>query len=200
MNDVNFWEKAWSKNSINPTNNFARRSYKLIKTKKLKTLLDLGCGLGSDSIYFSNKGLEVIAIDQSEKSIEILRKRNNKIKSIVKDIKDLKLRSNSIDVIYAHLSLHYFDDKTTTKIFNNLYRIMNKNGLFFVKCKSVEDKLFGKGEKIAENIYKETHLRHFFTKEYMEEKLEKFKIIKIRRTSSVYHEYKSSFIEAIATK
>jgi len=37
-------------------------------------------------------------------------------------------------------------------------------------------------------------------KEYMREKLSKFEIIKIRKTSSIYHSYKSSFIEAVAKK
>ena len=57
-----------------------------------------------------------------------------------------------------------------------------------------------KGKKIAENMYEKGHTRHFFSKEYMAEKLEKFKIIKIRKTSSVYHDDKSNFIEGIATK
>ena len=98
------------------------------------------------------------------------------------------------------MSLHYFDDKTTDKIFNNLHLALKKQGLLFIKCKSIDDALFGKGQKIAENMYKKGHTRHFFSKEYMSEKLKKFKVIKISKTSSVYHNYKSAFIEAVATK
>lgn len=77
---------------------------------------------------------------------------------------------------------------------------MKNKGLIFVKCKSVDDALFGKGQRISENMYKKGHTRHFFSKEYMSKKLQKFKIIKISKTSSVYHNYKSAFIEALATK
>ncbi len=46
-------------------------------------------------------------------------------------------------------------------------------------------------------MYKKDHIRHFFSKNYMKEKLNKFKI---RKTSSIYHNYKSAFIEAVAKK
>lgn len=69
-----------------------------------------------------------------------------------------------------------------------------------MKCKSTDDSLFGKGKRLGENMYKKSHIRHFFTKKYMTENLKKFRIIKVRKTSSVYHEYKSAFIEAAAEK
>jgi len=200
MSESNYWKNKWSNRPSEPATNFAKRAYKLIKTKNLKTLLDLGCGDGRDSIYFSNKGLKVTAVDFSESGIEELKARQNRIDCVLKDIRNVNFPKNSFDVIYAHLALHYFDDKTTSNIFDNLYKILKKGGLIFIKCKSTDDPLFGKGEKVGENMYKKGHIRHFFTKEYMTEKLRGFKIIKIRRTSSVYQEYKSAFIEAVATK
>lgn len=162
--------------------------------------MDLGCGDGRDSIYFSNKGIKVTALDFSKSGISKLREQNNKINCIFEDIKNINFKENSFDVIYAHLSLHYFDDKNTSKIFNNLHKILKRGGLIFVKCKSTDDALFGKGKKIRKNMYKKDRIRHFFTKEYMTEKLKRFKIIKARKTSSVYHKCKSVFIEAIAAK
>ncbi len=200
MNNKDYWENKWLSRPKEPANNFAVRAYKIIKSKKLKTFLDLGCGDGRDSVYFFDKGLKVTAVDFSASGIKKLKSQNPKINCILSDIRKMKIKANSFDVIYAHLSLHYFDDTTTRKIFNNLYSILKKNGLLFVKCKSVDDALFGKGQKIAENTYKKGHTRHFFSKEYMAEQLKKFKVIKISKTSSVYHSYRSAFIEAIATK
>ena len=200
MSESNYWKNKWSNRRSEPATNFAKRAYKLIKTKNLKTLLDLGCGDGRDSIYFFSKGLQVTAVDFSKSGIRKLKARQNRINCILKDIRNINFTENSFDVIYAHLALHYFDDKTTSKVFNNLYKILKRGGLIFIKCKSTDDVLFGRGEKVGDNMYKEGHIRHFFTKEYMIEKLRRFKIIKVRRTSSVYHEYKSAFIEAVATK
>lgn len=200
MNESNYWKNKWSDRPLEPANNFARRAYVLVKSKKLKSLLDLGCGDGRDSIYFSNKGLLVTSVDFSESGIAKLKTQSQKIKCIAEDIRDIDFPDNSFDVIYAHLSLHYFDDESTSKIFDNLFRILKKGGFIFIKCKSVDDALFGKGEKVGENMYKKGHIRHSFTKDYMTKKLKSFKIIRVRKTSSVYHEYKSAFIEAIATK
>jgi SAM-dependent methyltransferase len=200
MSEADYWKNMLSNRPFEPANNFAKRAYKLIEARNLKTLLDLGCDDGRDSIYFSNKGLQVTAVDFSESEINKLKSQNAKINCLLADIRNIKFLENSFDVIYAHLSLHYFDDETTSKIFDNLYKILKKGGLFLVKCKSTDDPLFGQGEKVGENMYKKGHVRRFFTKEYMTEKLKNFKIIKVRKTSSVYDQYKSSFIEAVATK
>lgn len=205
MDQEGYWETKWENRKNEPVNNFARRSYSLIKNKGLKILLDLGCGDGRDSIYFAKGGMKVTAVDFSRGGINILKRQINqkKIKNIAPvccDVRKMKFKENSFDVIYAHLSLHYFNDKDTTKIFNKLHKILKKNGLLFIKCKSTEDALYGKGKKIGENMYIKGHLRHFFNKNYMKEKLRKFKILKMIKTSSVYHEYRSSFVEAIATK
>ena len=206
MDQKKLWQTKWSdKTSQLPPNNFAIRAYMLIKPKH-KTLLDLGCGTGRDSLYFAHKGLKVTAADWSQSGLDQLQKLAEKRKVanlgvIQQDISKLTFKPNSFDVIYAHLSLHYFDDKITREIFGKLHNVLKKDGLLFVKCKSTDDMLYGQGREIEKNMYeRENHVRHFFDKDYMTALLAKFQIIKVRKSSSVYHSYKSSFIEAIAKK
>ncbi len=205
MDQKKLWEKNWeNRRGLLSASNFAIRSHKFIE-KKHRKLLDLGCGNGRDSFYFAQKGLQVTAVDWSKNCLdqlfELSKKKNVKIKVVHQSIPQLKIKQNSIDVVYAHLSLHYFDNKTTKNIFNKIYRALRKNGLFFLKCKSTEDELYGKGRKLEDNMYVfKNHIRHFFDKDYTRTQLEKFQIIKMRKTSSTYHNYKSSFIEAIAKK
>ncbi|MDO8561294.1 MAG: class I SAM-dependent methyltransferase [bacterium] len=200
MSERKYWENKWASSENKPPNEFAKRAYAAIRKRNHKTLLDLGCGDGRDSRYFAGKGLRVSALDFSRSGIENLKSLHPAIKTYLADIRRLKFKRDSFDIIYAHLSLHYFNDKETTEIFKNLYRLLKKGGLIFVKCKSTDDALSGKGKKIGPDMYHKEHLRHFFSKEYMTGKLKKFKILKLRKTSSVYHTYKSSFIEATATK
>jgi SAM-dependent methyltransferase len=197
---TNYWEEKYSNRPHEPATRFAKRAYKLMKANNHKTLLDLGCGSGRDSIYFFNRGLKVTALDSSQIGINKLRSQNEKINSLLEDIRNIKFKENSFDVIYAHLSLHYFDDETTKRIFDNLYRNLKRGGFIFARCKSTEDSLFGQGKKIGENMYKKEHVRHFFTKEYMAEKLREFKIVKISKISFSRGGNKSSFIDAVATK
>lgn len=207
MSTSQYWQNKWVKQTRESVNNFARRSYTFIKDKNCQTLLDVGCGSGRDALYFHRKGLQVTALDFSRSGIEQLKARNPEIECRQQDIQHAQFKPNSFNVIYAHLSLHYFDDQTTTKIFNKLHRWLKKGGYIFIKCKSTDDSLYGKGKKVGPDMYwknhdakQEDHVRHFFSKKYMQKKLRQFKIIKIRKTSSTYHLYKSSFIEAVATK
>lgn len=205
MNDQEYWRVKFDKKGAKGANNFALSCFYEIKDKNFKTLLDCGCGDGRDSLYFAGKGLDVTSVDFSKSGLEnlrgqILKKGIVNIQVLETDIEEINLENNSFDAIYCHLSLHYFDDETTNKIFDRLFGILKKDGRFFIKCKSIDDKLYGKGIKIGEDMYKEEHIRHFFSMDYMKEKLEKFQILKIRKTSSRYAGYKSDFIEAIATK
>ncbi len=207
MDQKQLWLGKWKRIPTKlPPTNFARRAYRVIEQGGHKTLLELGCGNGRDSIFFARKGLKVTAVDFSKSGLGELealanKKRLTNIKTVEQDISRLKFKPNSFDVIYAHLSLHYFDDKTTKNIFHNLHSILKKGGLLFVKCKSTDDALFGQGRKIGENMYLlRDHIRHFFSKEYMLSLLPEFDTVNVRKTASIYFKYRSSFVEATAKK
>lgn len=209
MNQQDLWNTKWSKldNRLSATN-YSKKVYKFLKNKNIKSILDLGSGDGKDSLYFSKKRIQVTSVDFSKeamnKLIKIINdKKIDNIKTIVADIKNLNL-NDKFDVIYANLSLHYFDDKTTTKIFSNLLKLLNKNGYLFVRCKSIDDPLYGIGDEIEKNVFNNKgKIQHFFSKDYLQEKLKGYSLIKIKRTYSKHLTMEkgvvnSYFVEAIA--
>jgi len=208
-NQQEHWNSIWQeKPPVGDLNQFAKNALDLIKERNLKTILDLGCGDGRDTLFFANNGMRVTACDFSEKALSKLKKQiyekstpnvECKVLDISKDLKSFS--DNSFDAVYAHLTLHYFKNKETTQIFKELNRILKKEGLLFAKVKATDDALYGRGKEIEKDMFiHEGHIRHFFSKEYLQEKLKGFNVTKIRKTSEVYHSYKSNFIEAIATK
>ena len=169
------------------------------------SLLDLGCGRGDDSVHFAQRGCTVTAIDISSANIDYAKEAAGKagvtLKALQHDLtQTLPFNNASFDAVYAHLSLHYFDDATTKVLFADIYRVLKPGGLFFVKCKSVDDPLYGKGERVDKDMYVDGHVRHFFSEEYMRECLKDFHIERIEKTASTYVDYESAFIEAIARK
>ena len=56
------------------------------------------------------------------------------------DIKEkLPFEDNSIGLINANLSIHYFDMENTIKIFNEIHRVLKPNGLFIGRIKNEKD-------------------------------------------------------------
>lgn len=191
MNQKGTWEKLYEKKNRYGTEpcQFAIKALKWMKKIKGNKILDLGCGEGKDSIFFAKNGYEVFSLDCSERAIKSFEEniaKNNVQKlvhSIVYDIsKPLKFDDKTFDIVFAHLSLHYFDDKTTTKIFNEIQRVLKIGGLLFVRVKSTEDPLYGKGKKIDYDMFEFGHIRHFFSKEYLIRKSKGFKILSIKQT------------------
>ena len=206
-----YWKKRTERKEKRDPTEFAKQCAEFLRDKSSKTLLDLGCGDGRDSIFFAKQGYEVTAADVSPVALQILQKKINEekittIRIIEQNLQNLQFPENSFDVIYAHLSLHYFLDEQTEQIFKKLQKMLKSDGFLFIKCKSTEDEEFGKGKEVEKNVFvtEENYVRHFFDEEYMKQKLSNFKIIKTEKTKGTYEglqgEKTSHFIEAIATK
>lgn len=141
--------------------------YKDVLNKCKTKVLDLGCGVGNDSLYLTEKGFDVIACDYSDIAIEKINKEFNNVETKIVDIsKRLPFEDNSFDLIIADLSLHYFDENTTKNIMREIKRILTPNGYLIARVNSVEDINHGagQGKKLEENFYYvEGYNKRFFT-------------------------------------
>lgn len=192
-----YWNGNWEQweNSGKPSS-FAQTCLAKIKEKGCLTLLDVGCGGGRDSVFFAGNGLNVTALDVSDTALSKIT--DPRIEKICHDTATFDF-SVSFDVIYAHLSLHYFDDLQTRAIVGRIFASLKQGGLFCMRCKSVRDPLFGKGRKIGENMFVSDHFRHFFDVSYAASLLNAFSKTDIRETAEDYYG-KSAFIDCIAEK
>ena len=203
---ANYWNQKWdqaSSESLGP-NPFAEEALSKItehfgRTKNIH-LLDLGAGSGKDSRFFAQHPISVSAIDVSKHALSIIAANNPDITTEQQDFLDLRLPSQKYDVVYAHLSLHYFDDDTTREILKTIRSTLKPDGLFFVKVKSIKDWQYGQGTQLAPNVFKDGHIRHFFTVESLSALLDGFAIKKIGETSDTYNGHQHGFVEAVVAK
>lgn len=93
-------------------------------------ILDLGCGFGSNCRDFTKRGAaHVIGIDISSKMIEVAKRENVHplIEYRIMDIMDISKLTQSFDLIFSSLALHYIKDfETLTK---NIYDKLNPGGV-----------------------------------------------------------------------
>ncbi len=173
---------------------------------KSAKVLELGCGVGSDSIYFADNGFKVIATDFSSEVIK--QNTDNYIKSDVEySVLDmsapLPFKQDNFDVVYSHLALHYYDHETTSSIVTEVHRVLKTNGVFAFACKSTSDPHFGEGEQVEKDVFisPKGHARHFFSIDYTRSLLNNlFSINMLKEIKSDYPNDKSVFIYCVALK
>ena len=110
--------------------NFVLKKY--IKNQKNKRLLDIGCGDGRDTIYFSKK-IDSTGIDKSNAAIKFLQ---NKY-STKKRISFLRINLNNLnfsklkeyDYVYMRFLFHAINSVSENNLLNNLRR--SKKKLYF---------------------------------------------------------------------
>ncbi|WP_069167399.1 class I SAM-dependent methyltransferase [Nocardia altamirensis] len=174
-----------------------------------KSLLELGCGQGADSVWFAERGVRVCAADFSGTAIH---KAERTAKSAGVDIEfrahDLSsgqlpvFGTDLFDAVYGHLSLHYFTTAATTRLVAAIARALQPEGFLAFAVKSVNDRLYGEGEELGENTFRRHgHLRHFFSTTYVEQLLADWEIRCLDERSAFYQSAQpSSIIHVLAKK
>lgn len=142
-NSKEYWNNGyWEDNIKNNKTDFLKDSWmekyseEIMKIESKKAI-DLGCGIGQDTKWLLSKGFDVISCDISDIALNKLKELILDSNTMQIDIKEkLPFEDNSIGLIDANLSIHYFDMENTTKIFNEIYRILKPNGLFIGRMNS----------------------------------------------------------------
>lgn len=181
MNIQKYWEGKHKKYNladwIEKPSLFAEFAVKYFP--KQGKVLDLGAGQGQDSRYFSSLGYEVISTDLSDWALEVSKKHARDHKLDI-DFQKLDLSKGllpyddeSFDVVYASLSLHYFDDKITEKLFSEIRRILKKDGVVAILLNNIIDPKTQYLTKIADGLFvnPEGILRRFFSLDYLKNKV-----------------------------
>lgn len=123
------------------------------------SVLDVGTGQGQDAIHFQRLGYAVTATDYSDVALCSAKEKNNKVNFIKMDTgRGLNFKDNSFDIVYSHMSLHYFDMEITRAIFKNIYKILKPGGVFAMIANTVDDPESYSNDQVAIgiNFYKTT--------------------------------------------
>jgi SAM-dependent methyltransferase len=170
-------------------------------------VVELGCGQGYDAVELASRGFLLTAVDLSAVALRKVRDLANR-KSVTLTIKAVDLSNppypwpdSTFDGIYSYLSLHYFDDAMTARIFSEIRRLISPRGVFVFTVRSIKDPLFGRGLNIGPNLYRSNdHVRHFFTIPYLMTLLANWHIEQIDELTGHYTNpsYNDSLIRVVA--
>jgi len=101
--------------------------------------LDLGTGPGTQAIQLTRRGFEVTGVDLSENAIDKAQKLSDKVNFIVDDILDSKLGDKQFDYVFDRGCFHVLPVKERQEYVKEIKRILNDNGILFLKCFSIKE-------------------------------------------------------------
>lgn len=172
-NYLGMWDNWAKKRASFPVYDNWLDDYKELLMKYKDTeILDLGCGIGADTLYLIERGFHVLSCDFSREALNSIQKNIVGSKTKYFDMFDsFPFADESYSVIIADLSLHYFDDTTTTHIMKEIKRILKEDGILLSRVASTNDVNFGAGvgKQLEKNFYFEgDYTKRFFDKEDVE--------------------------------
>jgi len=166
---VKMWNNWSKKRASVPVYDNWLDDYNVILTENKDTeILDLGCGIGANTLYLIEKGFNVLSCDFSEEAMKSIRENipNSKTKYLDM-LEEFPFDDESYSLIIADLSLHYFDNKTTIHIMNEIRRILKKNGILLSRVASTNDFNFGAG--VGEQLEKKFYFEGDYTKRFFDQ-------------------------------
>lgn len=148
---------------------------KLIESKKLKPgkHLDVGCGTGTNVIYFAKNGFDSIGVDISRVAIERAKEKASKAnvntKFFVGDVLDLSFLDGKFDLITDLGCFHHQEEKDYPKFLKQITNKLKTGGTYLLVC-------FSKNDKFVVGPYKfsESDIRKIFSKKFVIKNVKEF--------------------------
>lgn len=161
MNDKAYWKKYYEThpNPVEPST-FAKFTSGFMNSSK--SLIELGCGNGRDSVFFARNNIYVTAVDQIESEMDYLNKKYSlyNLDFQADDFTNLSLETE-YDYVYSRFTMHSIREEQESKVFEWISNQLAHQGLFFLEVRSINDPMFRKGEQISKNENITTHYRRY---------------------------------------
>jgi len=166
----------------------AKNALKYFKEKNISKIIELGAGLGRDTIFFAQNSIHVQAFDYSPSAIKKINekaKKNNLSNFISAKIFDLRkklpFQNSSIEACFSHMLYCMALTMSDLENLNNeILRVLKKKGVNIYTARHTGDGDYKKGIHRGEDLYEnDGFIVHFFSKTKVNNLLHGFKNLSI---------------------
>ena len=168
----------------------AEKALKLFKEKNIHKIVEIGAGLGRDTLFFAKNLIHTTALDYSPSGIDVINqktKKNNLSNYISSKLFDVRQRlpfeDNSIEACYSHML--YCMALTTSdlkRLNGEILRILKPGGINIYTVRHTNDGDFQNGVHIGEGLYEnDGFIVHYFSEDKVNSLLNGFKNISLEK-------------------
>ena len=166
----------------------AVKALKKFKEENITNIIELGAGLGRDTIFFAQNSIHVEVLDYSKTAINSIIHKTEKlgltklIKAKVFDVrKKLPYDNNIFGGCFSHMlycmALSNFDLENLN---NEICRVLKSGGINIYTVRHTEDGDYKNGVHVGEDLYEnDGFIVHFFSKDKVNQLAKGFKILEI---------------------
>tara|TARA_Y100000590_G_C15682472_1_gene1000327 strand:+ start:245 stop:901 length:657 start_codon:yes stop_codon:yes gene_type:complete len=181
----------WEKNFLSKPEMFglepsksAIKALKVFKKENITKIIELGAGLGRDTIFFAKNSIKVEAFDYSISAVNIIKKKveENNLSEFVStkifDIrKKLPFKNNLIQGCYSHmLYCMALTNLDIENLNNEICRILKPNGINIYTVRHTNDADYKNGINRGKDLYEnDGFIVNFFSKKKIINLLKGFK-------------------------
>lgn len=170
----------------------------------INRVLDLGCGAGRHCVYLAKNGLDVVGVDVSESALRmanewVRKERLTNVSLIRATMTNLPFSDSRFDAVISVSVIHHAIKKDIVKTMDEVYRVLEKNGVFLTNLVSVKDPRYGTGQKVENNTFRILEafeekrfeeLHHFFTRREVSKLLTRFAKARVELLKDKPHYWK----------
>lgn len=172
---------------------FVGEALPLFKDRRVKTVLDLGCGVGRHCIFLAKRGFDVVGVDTSRKALKMARawsdvEEDADITVLRASMTSLPFAGGCFQGVISVSIVHHAAKHEIRRALEDIYRVLKDDGVFLANLLSVEDCRYGSGEEVEEGTFKVLEdfeegqfeeLHHFFTREEASDLLARFRKVNL---------------------
>lgn len=103
---------------------------RFLQAEERKTLLEIGCGTGSDAQFFQSQGLCVLGVDNTPTMVKLTTEKG--IRAQVLDCYDLDQINERFDAVYTMNCLLHIPKQDFDQVLRLISRRLNENGLMYL--------------------------------------------------------------------